>query len=123
MRDLTQPLIQRLPYTEFVYTFLCIITISTITTANLFAIDTHLTIINNYPISPYALSSGAALGSGQEEAAEVLRAEVIWCTVLRKWLFMALTLERLSLADGIVLASIWSPTVSRHPGFVVQFPC
>jgi hypothetical protein len=45
----------------------------------------------------------------------LLRAAVIWFTVLHRWLFIAVTLERLSFADGIVLARTWSPTVSRQP--------
>lgn len=45
----------------------------------------------------------------------VLRAALIWCIVLHKWLLMAVTLERSSFADGIVLARTWSTTVSRQP--------
>lgn len=45
----------------------------------------------------------------------LLRAALIWCIVLHKWLLMAVTLERSSFADGIVLARTWSTTVSRQP--------
>lgn len=42
------------------------------------------------------------------------RAASIWWRVLHRWLLMAVTLERLSLAEGIVLAKTWRPTVRRQ---------
>lgn len=48
----------------------------------------------------------------------LLRAEIICCTELQRWLLMAVTLERLSFADGLVLARTWSPTVSRQPELI-----
>lgn len=50
-------------------------------------------------------------------AVVLLRAAMICCTVLLKWLLRAVTLGRLSLADGMVLTRTWSPTVSRQLGF------
>lgn len=43
------------------------------------------------------------------------RAASIWCKVLQRWLLMAVTLERLSFAEGIVLARTCSPMVRRQP--------
>ena len=77
---------------------------------------------------------GAAVGSLQDPTALplsrqllvvvllLLRATVIWFTVLHKWLFIAVTLEKLSFADGIVLARAWRPTVSRQPELLCPFP-
>lgn len=77
------------------------------------------------PLPSYCLG-GALVGSLQEPitlalagpvavAVALLKAALIWCTVLHKWLLMAVTLERSSFADGIVLARTWSTTVSRQP--------
>lgn len=49
------------------------------------------------------------------------RAEMICCTELQRWLFIAVTLERLSFADGLVLARTWNPTVSKQPEFMMRF--
>lgn len=46
---------------------------------------------------------------------ELEREASIWCKVLQRWLLMAVTLERLSLAEGIVLARTCSPMVRRQP--------
>lgn len=43
------------------------------------------------------------------------RAASIWCKVLQRWLLMAVTLERLSFAEGIVLARTCTPIVKRQP--------
>lgn len=42
------------------------------------------------------------------------RAMLIWCTVLQRWLLMAVTLDKLSFADGMVLARTCKPTVRRQ---------
>lgn len=39
----------------------------------------------------------------------------IWCSVLQRWLLIAVTLERLSLEEGFVLARTCSPKVRRQP--------
>lgn len=52
----------------------------------------------------------------------LLRAAVIWCTALHKWLLMEVTLERLSFANGIVLTRSWTTTVRRQPEEVGEFP-
>lgn len=91
--------------------------------------------LGNLPVKDLTYCLGAAIGSLQVPTAlplswqlvvglavAVLRAAQIWWTVLHKWLLTALTLERLSFADGIVLARTWSPTVSKQPALLCPFP-
>ena len=78
-----------------------------------------------HPVVSYCLGGATLVGSVQDPTTTLplsgqlvvvlLRAALIWCTVLHKWLLMAVTLERLSFADGIGLARTWSTTVSRQP--------
>lgn len=50
------------------------------------------------------------------------RAMLIWCTVLQRWLLMAVTLDKLSFADGMVLARTCKPTVRRQPELAFGVP-
>lgn len=64
----------------------------------------------------YCLSgTGGSVQEPLSTEPPMLRAVLMWFTTLHRWLLIAVTLARLSLADGIELARTCSPTVRRQP--------